>query len=150
MSITYRKLTEEDLDTFIHLRIAQLREEGATEDLDLTPALMDYYLRHMADGTFVSWLALDEDRIIGTSGMSFVEKPPYFSCPTGKIGLLSSMYTDPDYRRKGIAKELLHRVVQEARSYGCGAVQITASDMGVLLYTDFGFVKNVNFMQYKL
>ena len=111
---------------------------------------MDYYLRHLADGTFVSWLALDGDRIIGTSGMSFVEKPPYFSCPTGRIGLLSSMYTDPDYRRRGIAKELLNRVVEEARSYGCGAVQITASDMGVLLYTDFGFVKNGNFMQYKL
>ncbi len=150
MNIAYRKLTEKDLDSFILLRIAQLREEGATEELDLTPALLDYYLRHLADGTFVSWLALDGDRIIGTSGMSFVEKPPYFSCPTGRIGLLSSMYTDPDYRRRGIAKELLNRVVEEARSYGCGAVQITASDMGVLLYTDFGFVKNGNFMQYKL
>ena len=148
--IAYRKLTEKDLDAFISLRIAQLREEGAKEGLDLTSALMDYYLRHLADGTFVSWLAMDEGRIIGTSGMSFVEKPPYFGCPTGKIGLLSSMYTDPDYRRKGIAKELLSRVVEEARLYGCGAVQITASDMGVLLYTDFGFVKNGNFMQYKL
>ena len=150
MSITYRKLTESDLETFIGLRIAQLREEGATEDLDLVPALTDFYHRHMADGTFVSWLAMDGDRIVGTSGMSFVEKPPYFSCPTGRIGLLSSMYTDPGYRRRGIAKELLRRVVEEARTYGCGSVQITASDMGVLLYSDFGFIKNGNFMQYKL
>ena len=82
--------------------------------------------------------------------MSFVEKPPYFGCPTGRIGLLSSMYTNPDYRRQGIARELLRRVVEEARAYGCGTVQITASDMGVLLYSDFGFVKNKNFMQYKL
>lgn len=29
-------------------------------------------------------------------------------------------------------------------------VQITASNMGVLLYSDFGFEKNDNFMQYKL
>ncbi len=148
-SITYRKLTKDDLDTFIRMRITQLREEGATEDFDLTPALTDYYDRHMSDGTFVSWLALDGDKIIGTSGMSFVEKPPYFGCPTGRIGLLSSMFTDPSYRRMGIAKELLSRVVEEARNYGCGCVQITASDMGVLLYTDFGFVKNGNFMQYK-
>ncbi|MBR5180345.1 MAG: GNAT family N-acetyltransferase [Lachnospiraceae bacterium] len=148
--ISYGKLTEARLDIFIRLRIRQLREEGATEDIDLVPALQDYYRRHMADGTFVSWLALDGDRIVGTSGMSFVEKPPYFGCPSGKIGLLSSMFTDPEYRRKGIAKELLSRVVGEARAYGCGAVQITASDMGVLLYTDFGFVKNGNFMQYKL
>ena len=150
MSITYRKLTEKDLETFIGMRIAQLREEGATEELDLVPALTDFYHRHMADGTFVSWLAMDGDRIVGTSGMSFVEKPPYFSCPTGRIGLLSSMYTDPGYRRRGIAKELLRRVVEEARIYGCGSVQITASDMGVLLYSDFGFIKNGNFMQYKL
>ena len=150
MKILYRRLTPADLDTFIAMRINQLREEGATEDIDLTPALKDYYDRHMTDGTFVSWLAVDGEKIIGTSGMSFVEKPPYFGCPSGKIGLLSSMFTDPSYRRMGIAKELLTRVVEEARKYGCGSVQITASDMGVLLYTDFGFVKNGNFMQYKL
>ena len=148
--ITYQKLTEKLLDVFIQLRIKQLKEEGASEDFDLKPALRDYYNRHMADGTFVSWLAMDGDKIIGTSGMSFVEKPPYFSCPNGKIGLLSSMFTAPDYRRMGIAKELLSRVVEEARSYGCSSVQITASDMGVLLYTNFGFVKNGNFMQYNL
>ncbi len=146
--ITYRKLTEADLPIFIQMRITQLREEGAKEDFDLVPALKDYYKRHLADGTFVSWLALDGDRIIGTSGMSFVEKPPYFSCPTGRIGLLSSMFTDSNYRRLGIARELLSRVVADAKNYGCGCVQITASDMGVLLYTNFGFVKNGNFMQY--
>ena len=148
--ITYRKLTEADLPTFIQMRITQLREEGAKEDFDLVPALKDYYRCHLADGTFVSWLALDGDKIIGTSGMSFVEKPPYFGCPSGRLGLLSSMFTNPDYRRKGIAKELLRRVVEEARAYGCGAVQITASDMGVKLYTAYGFVHNGNFMQYKL
>ena len=148
--IAYQKLTKKELDTFIHMRIRQLREEGATENIDLVPALQDYYNRHMSDGTFVSWLAMDGNRIVGTSGMSFVEKPPYFGCPSGKMGLLSSMFTDPEYRRKGIAKELLSKVVEEARAYGCGTVQITASDMGVLLYTDFGFVKNGNFMQLKL
>ena len=76
MVITYRKLTENDLDTFIEMRITQLREEGAKEDIDLRPALTDYYTRHMADGTFFSWLAVDDEKIIGTSGMSIVEKPP--------------------------------------------------------------------------
>ena len=150
MIITFRKLNENDLDVFIKMRINQLCEEGAKEDIDLEPALRDYYLRHLSDGTFVSWLALDNDRIIGTSGMSIVEKPPYFGCPSGKIGLLSSMFTDPSYRRKGIAKTLLSKVIDEAKAQGCGTVQITASDMGVLLYSDFGFEKNENFMQYKL
>lgn len=150
MDIVYRRLTEADLDTFISMRIVQLREEGAKENVDLVPHLRDYYHRHMSDGTFVSWLAVKGEQIIGTSGMSFVEKPPYFGCPTGKIGILSSMYTDPKFRRMGIAKELLHRVVGEARDYGCGTVQITASDMGVKLYTAYGFKHNDKFMQYKL
>lgn len=148
MGIEYRKLTVKELDVFIDMRINQLREEGADEDIDLKPALKNYYERHMADGTFVSWIALDGDRIIGTSGMSFVEKPSYFGCPNGKIGLLSSMFTANSYRRRGIAKTLLEKVINEAKEYGCGTVQITASDMGVLLYTDFGFRKNGNFMQY--
>lgn len=150
MEIEYRKLSEKELDVFIEMRINQLREEGAKEDIDLKPALLDYYKRHMKDGTFVSWVALDGNNIIGTSGMSFVEKPPYFGCPSGKIGLLSSMFTNPNYRRNGIAKELLSCIVNEAKQYGCGTIQITASDMGVKLYTDFGFEHNGNFMQYKL
>lgn len=150
MNIVYQRLTEDGLDEFISMRISQLREEGAKEQCDLRPSLSEYYTKHMADGTFVSWLALDGERIIGTSGISFVEKPPYFGCPSGKIALLSSMYTRPDYRRMGIAKKLLSLVVDEAKNYGCDTIQITASDMGVLLYTDFGFVKNGNFMQYSL
>lgn len=150
MEISYRRLTDNELDIFITMRINQLREEGAKEDIDIAPALKNYYQRHMADGTFISWIALDNEKIIGTSGMSIVEKPPYFGCPSGKIGLLSSMFTDKSYRRKGIAKELLSRVINEAREQGCGTVQITASDMGVLLYSDFGFTRNNNFMQYKL
>ena len=150
MIITFRKLNENDLDVFIKMRINQLCEEGAKEDIDLEPALRDYYLRHLSDGTFVSWLALDNDRIIGTSGMSIVEKPPYFGGPSGKIGLLSSMFPEPSYRRKGIAKTLLSKVIDEAKTQGCGTVQITASNMGVLLYSDYGFEKNENFMQFKL
>ena len=93
---------------------------------------------------------MDGNAIVGTSGMSFVEKPPYFTCPSGKLGLLSSMFTVPNYRRMGIARELLRRVVEEARTYGCGSVHITASDMGVKLYTAYGFKHNGNFMMFDL
>ncbi|MCI9152027.1 MAG: GNAT family N-acetyltransferase [Lachnospiraceae bacterium] len=148
MAVEYRKLTDEDLDILIEMRIAQLQEEGAEAVFDLKPYLQDYYTRHLADNTFVSWLAVDKNRIVGTSGMSFVEKPPYYSCPSGKIGLLSSMYVIKEYRRKGIARFLLDKVVKEAREFGCATIQITASDMGVLLYTDYGFKKNGNFMYY--
>ena len=126
MAVVYRKLEEPDLDVFMEMRMAQLQEEGAEADFDLKPYLQDYYIRHLKDNTFVSWLAVDE----------------------GKIGLLSSMYVIKEYRRKGIARLLLDKVMKEAKDYGCAAEQITASDMGVLLYTDYGFKKNSNFMYY--
>ncbi|MCM1008078.1 MAG: GNAT family N-acetyltransferase [Ruminococcus flavefaciens] len=150
MEISYRKLTISELNIFIKMRIDQLREEGSKEESDLEPALRDYYTRHMADDTFISWIALNNEEIVGTSGISIVEKPPYFGCPSGKIGILSSMYTLKSYRRNGIAKELLSRIVNEARNRGCSTIQITASNMGVYLYSAFGFTKNNNFMQYKL
>jgi len=153
MDIVYKRLSENELSTIIKMRIDQLVEEytseGRTvpEEVDLETALMDFYKRNMAAGTYVSWIALDGDKIVGTSGMSFAEKPPYFTCPSGKLGILSSMYTDPDYRRRGIATELLNRVVKEAKAYGCGTIYITASNMGVKLYEAYGFKHNGNFMQ---
>ena len=47
MQIEYKRLTKNELDTFIEMRINQLREEGSKEDIDLRPALKDYYLRHL-------------------------------------------------------------------------------------------------------
>lgn len=147
-SITFRKLKKSDITAFIQLRMDQLQEEGAKPTFDLSPSLYAYYEKHFDDGTFISWLALDGEKIVATSAVSFVEKPPYYTNPSGKIGLLSSMYTIKPYRKRGIARQLLDKVVNEARQYGCGAVHITASDMGVLLYTNYGFKKNNNFMQY--
>ena len=154
MDIVYKKLSENELNRIIKMRIDQLTEEytssGKTppEGVNLEEALMDFYKRNLVAGTYVSWLAFDGDKIVGTSGMSFAEKPPYFACPSGKVGILSSMYTDPDYRRKGIATQLLDRVVKEAKAYGCGTIYITASDAGVKLYESYGFKHNGNFMQY--
>ncbi|MBR6228337.1 MAG: GNAT family N-acetyltransferase [Eubacterium sp.] len=154
MDLIFKKLSETELPQIIKMRIDQLTEEyvsgGRTvpEGVNLETALMDFYRRNMAAGTYVSWLALDGDKIVGTSGMSFAEKPPYFTCTSGKLGILSSMYTDPDYRRMGIASRLLDRVVKEAKDYGCGTIYITASDVGVKLYESYGFQHNGNFMQY--
>ncbi|MBR0205306.1 MAG: GNAT family N-acetyltransferase [Clostridia bacterium] len=148
--IGYRRMTAEDMEVFAAMRIRQLVEEGAQAEGDLLPALLDYYRRHLSDGTFVAWLALDGERIVGTGGISVVEKPAWFGCPTGRIGLVSSMYTDKAYRRQGIARRLLTLVTDAAKEQGCGAVWITASDMGVPFYAGCGFVHNGNFMQCKL
>ena len=148
--IIYRKLDWSDIDRFIELRKAQLAEEGANTDVDITDNLYAYYEKHFDDGTFVSWIAIFNDEIIATSGISFVEQPPHYGNPLGRIGILSSMYTVKTHRRKGIAKKLLSYVVNEAREYGCTAVHITSAHMGTFLCQDFGFKQYDKFYRYKL
>ncbi len=43
----YKKITNKELSIFIEMRINQLREEGAKEDVDLRPALKAYYNKHL-------------------------------------------------------------------------------------------------------
>jgi len=149
-TIIYKKLEASDIEAFITMRMTQLQEEGADAAFNLAPALRLYYEKHFTDGTFVSWVAEANGQIIATSGMSFVERPPTYTNPTGQTGVLSSMYTAKAYRRQGIAKALLTRIVDEARAYGCGDVWITAADAGVPVYEAFGFVKHENFRRYVL
>jgi GNAT superfamily N-acetyltransferase len=149
-NIVYRKLEWNDIDRFIELRKAQLAEEGANTEVDITDNLFAYYKEHLNDGTFVSWIATINDEIIATSGISFIEQPPHYGNPLGRIGIISSMYTIEAYRRKGIAKKLLSCVVNEAREYGCAVVQITSAIMGTFLYQAFGFKRYDKFYRYKL
>ena len=146
--ITYRLANISDVDKLVELRINQLKDEGAEETLDLKPYLKEYYTTNLNNKSFISYLAIDNDEIIATSGLTITHKPPYYKCPTGKIGLLSSMYTNPNYRRQGIARHLLDLIIGIAKENGCGIIHITASNMGVKLYEAYGFSHNNNFMQY--
>ena len=145
-----RRLVPGDVPDLVETRITQLLEEGGRQSVDLRPALSDHYARHLSDGSLVSWVAFAGGRMVATSGVSIVEKPPWYGCPTGRIALVSGMYTDPAWRRQGIARDLLFRCLQEARGRGCGVVQITASDAGVPLYQSVGFAHNANFLQLSL
>ena len=79
--VDYRRMAPADVGDFIETRIRQLREEGATEDVDLRPALRDYYRRHMADGSFVAWLAVDGGRIVARGTPEDIR-----SCPESVTG----------------------------------------------------------------
>lgn len=146
--ISYRRMDIHDIPTIVQMRVEQLQDEGAQADFDLTPYLTGFYHKNLGNGRYISWLGVCGRENVDTSGMSFTEKPPYYANPSGKIGILSSMYTKKEFRRKGIARVLLNMVMDEAKNYGCGAVHVTASDMGVLLYSDYGFQRHKNFLQY--
>ncbi len=150
MSVKYRKLELSDLDAFIKMNINLIQEVGIKTKSDLKVNLYNYYIKHINDNTFIAWIAFDDKELVGTGGISFVEKPPYLGTSSEMLGLLSGIYVLKSYRRKGIAKELLRNIIHEAEQYGCNTVEITGSDAGVLLYEDFGFQRDNNFMYYKV
>ena len=51
-----------------------------------------------------------------------------------------NMYTNPAYRRKGIAIKTLDMLVQDAKKRGITQISLEATDMGRPLYEKYGFV----------
>ena len=52
-----------------------------------------------------------------------------------------NMYTNPDYRRQGIAFKTLDLLVADARKRGITSISLEATDMGRPLYEKYGFIK---------
>lgn len=138
------------IDEIIDLRLKQLKDECSVESFDLKPNLFKFYTEQLISDNFAIFGFIDNNRIIATGSLSIMYKPPYYNCPNGKIGLLSSMYVDPSYRRQGLATKMLDKIVEYAKENDCSLIHITASKMGELLYTKYGFIKKNNFMEYKI
>ncbi len=136
--ISYRVATVEDIDDLVSLRIAFLQEVekiGSTEPLDeVKNSIYSYFRDSISEKSYVSWLAIDEGKIVGTSGLSFSIVPPSFGNPTGKEAYIMNMYTIPEYRRKGIAEHLFDRILVEAKDRGTGKIRLHATPMGRSLY----------------
>lgn len=102
----------------------------------------------LTDGNFISWIALIDEKIVATSGISFYRLPPNKKCPTGKVAYIGNMYTLPQYRKSGMASKLFELIVQEAESLGCTEVFLNATEMGRPIYEKFGFTDIQNDMVY--
>ncbi len=140
----YRKATLQDKDELVKLRIEFVKEaQKVTEsdkDNQLTQALQKYFQTTITDGSFVSWLAIKDDKIVGTSGICFYYLPASYKNLTGKTAYIMNMYTLPDYRGRGIANKLFQNIVNEAKNRGCARITLNATDMGRPIYSKYGFV----------
>ena len=52
-----------------------------------------------------------------------------------------NMYTNPEYRRKGIAYKTLDMLIKDIKSKGISSISLEATAMGRPLYEKYGFVK---------
>lgn len=148
--ISYRKATIDDVEHLVRLREQQLQEEGAVPKDDISENLTEYFTENIANGSFVSWLAVCNGEIIATSGIAFYRLPPHYGNVTGLIGHVVNMHTLKNHRKKGIAKYLLGKVIEEARMRGYRMIRVNSSSMGRFLYKSFGFYEKNNLLEYRI
>jgi GNAT superfamily N-acetyltransferase len=99
-----------------------------------------YLQKHMEDGSLISYLALDQERIVSSCILCLYETLPTASCLSGKSGLLLNMYTIPSYRGRGLADRLLQELIADAKRAGVGKIRLSATADGYPLYKRFGFI----------
>ncbi|MFW9852202.1 MAG: GNAT family N-acetyltransferase [Candidatus Thorarchaeota archaeon] len=148
--ITYRRAIPEDINKLVELRVEFLYEaEEITEDTpseELRNSLYDFFQRNMKSEQFISWIAVQEDEIVATSGLVFYEIPPLFENISGKEAYLMNMYTIPNLRRKGMGTKLLKKLIEEARKRSIRKVRLMTTASGKHLYEKNGFKYNENEM----
>ena len=102
------------------------------------------------EGKHTTILALDGDKIVGERSADYHTEMPTCANPSGRCAFLMNIYTDPAYRRKGIAARIVGALVEDARARGAGSVLLEATDMGAPLYRKLGFVDAKGYMRLNL
>ena len=149
--ITYRKAVLSDAEKLAEMRsvfLKELKNASEEERVIIERANLEYFKKALYDDTFISWIALDNEEIIATSGLSFSEVPPYFQVPDGKVAYIMNMVTSPSYRNRGIGTELFKRIVEEAKQRGYKKITLNTSEMGRPLYEKYGFKDVHNAMDF--
>lgn len=145
MDLIYKRATLEDINTLVETRIEVLRAANklcADTDMgDVERQSYLYYQKALSDGSHIAYLVFDESGCIGTGGVSFFQVMPTYHNPSGKKAYIMNMYTNPKYRRKGIAYKTLDMLIKEIKSKGISSISLEATDMGRPLYEKYGFVK---------
>ena len=60
------------------------------------------------------------------------------------------MYTIPEYRRNGIASNIVGEIVKYGKSIGMLKIMLHALEDGKGVYKNLGFVTNESFMEMKI
>ena len=146
----YRKATIKDIDKLIEIRIEMRNQREYSANIDSEQFYfntIEYYKKHILDQSFISWIALDNEKIIATSGVCFYSVPPTYTNMTGLVAYVMNMYTKPEYRLKGIAGTLLDYLLEETKLRKCEKVTLNTSQMGRHLYEKYGFKDVNNYME---
>ncbi|SPF51833.1 GCN5-related N-acetyltransferase [Candidatus Sulfopaludibacter sp. SbA4] len=132
-----------DIAHILHHRRAMFAEMGGADEsvLDRMQEASELYLREaLVSGIYRAWLAETEaGRVVSGGGIAIVPWPGSPDFPGTRRGWILSVYTEPEFRRRGIARRIMETIVDWCRSEGFAHVSLHASHDGRLLYEKMGF-----------
>jgi GNAT superfamily N-acetyltransferase len=124
---------------------------------EMVAATRQYLDQTMPTEEYVGWLATPADaprEIVGGAGVLRRRVPPHpltgrgpTGLATGRQGVVLNVYTEPAWRRRGVAEFLLRHVLAWAADSGLETLVLHASTEGRPLYERLGFVAT-NEMRY--
>ena len=134
-----RLAVPEDAEALAEARVKQLLDEGSEMRYDTRADMADYFRRRIADGGYLAWIAEADGRLIATAAVLLQEYPPSIDWHGERRGYVTGVYTVPEWRGRGLASELVGRIVEEARARGLGNLWLLASREGRGVYERLGF-----------
>ena len=145
--IKYRRALQEDAALLVQLRKTVLIAANKLEkDTDLSH-IDENSAAYFGDmNKHTTYLARDGEDVVGVGSVDYHTQMPTVANPTGKCAFLMNVYTAPDYRRKGIASEIVRLLIADAKEKGAGSVMLEATEMGAAMYRKLGFAEAEGYM----
>lgn len=139
--VTFREATAADLPALAELRWEmEVERHGKQFSLEVYSDAFDRSIREeMERGHFRAWLAEAGDLPVACVVLIWWPTPPHFENLNRKRAFVSSVYTRPDYRRRGVGRTLMTMLMDASREMGIQRLILWASDMGRPLYEELGF-----------
>lgn len=137
--MNYRKVDMKDIPLLVSIRKKQLIDEGIEPNIDIDKELTRYFNNKLANNLLVEWIAEENNQIIATAAIAFIDFPPTYTNKNGRKGYITNMYTEPTSRGKGIATGMLDRLVNEAKERNIHKICLVASKLGRPVYKKYGF-----------
>ena len=96
--------------------------------------------RGIEDGSYRGWLAEGSDGVVAGGGVILLQFQPHPMDPRPQRAWVVNMFTEPEHRRRGLARLLMDTIVTWCRAEGLRFLYLHASDEGRALYESLGFV----------
>lgn len=150
MVITYKKANREQLRTVLEMRRECCACVFGREESELDGEFMRLSEEFFGGGDHTTVLAFDGERAIGCATICYITVMPTLDHPTGKRAHIMNVYTNADYRRRGIARQMMNMLLDEAKEREVTNVSLDATPDGARLYQSLGFEHSKEYMELAL